>query len=74
MENIDLENSIVRYDLLNNKINLFQFKPIDNLISILKREPQKKLYPNAKRNAPCPCGSGKKYKKCCINKIQEEQQ
>jgi len=19
------------------------------------------------RNAPCPCGSGKKYKKCCIN-------
>ncbi|MFJ7616183.1 SEC-C metal-binding domain-containing protein [Bacillus cereus] len=22
------------------------------------------------RNEPCPCGSGKKYKKCCINKIQ----
>lgn len=21
-----------------------------------------------KRNAPCPCGSGKKYKKCCIDK------
>jgi len=20
------------------------------------------------RNLPCPCGSGKKYKKCCINK------
>lgn len=20
----------------------------------------------AKRNAPCPCGSGKKYKKCCF--------
>jgi uncharacterized protein YecA (UPF0149 family) len=19
------------------------------------------------RNAPCPCGSNKKYKKCCIN-------
>jgi SWIM/SEC-C metal-binding protein len=19
------------------------------------------------RNAPCPCGSGKKYKKCCIH-------
>ncbi|MDP6668218.1 MAG: SEC-C metal-binding domain-containing protein [Dehalococcoidia bacterium] len=18
------------------------------------------------RNAPCPCGSGKKYKKCCL--------
>lgn len=21
------------------------------------------------RNDPCPCGSGKKYKKCCINKL-----
>ena len=24
--------------------------------------------PKISRNAPCPCGSGKKYKKCCINK------
>jgi hypothetical protein len=23
----------------------------------------------AGRNDPCPCGSGKKYKKCCLNKI-----
>ncbi len=22
------------------------------------------------RNAPCPCGSGRKYKKCCMNKTQ----
>lgn len=22
------------------------------------------------RNAPCPCGSGKKYKKCCIGKLE----
>ncbi|NOR88408.1 MAG: hypothetical protein GQ527_12440 [Bacteroidales bacterium] len=21
-----------------------------------------------RRNEPCPCGSGKKYKKCCMNK------
>jgi len=20
------------------------------------------------RNDPCPCGSGKKFKKCCLNK------
>ena len=25
---------------------------------------EKKVYPND----PCPCGSGKKYKKCCMNK------
>ncbi len=23
------------------------------------------------RNAPCPCGSGKKYKKCCLNTAQQ---
>lgn len=22
------------------------------------------------RNAPCPCGSGKKYKQCCINQAR----
>jgi len=24
------------------------------------------------RNAPCPCGSGKKYKKCCLAKDERE--
>lgn len=23
------------------------------------------------RNAPCPCGSGLKYKNCCMNKARE---
>lgn len=30
----------------------------------LKPEPKVKIG----RNAPCPCGSGKKYKQCCLNK------
>ena len=25
--------------------------------------------PKVGRNDPCPCGSGKKYKKCCLNKL-----
>lgn len=25
------------------------------------------------RNDPCPCGNGKKYKLCCINKMSEEE-
>ncbi len=25
------------------------------------------------RNAPCPCGSGRKYKKCCLRKDEEAQ-
>lgn len=24
------------------------------------------------RNDPCPCGSGKKYKRCCLNKAKEQ--
>jgi len=26
------------------------------------------------RNDPCPCGSGKKYKKCCLNREYEQRQ
>lgn len=37
-----------------------------------KKKPKGKLVevrtePKIGRNEPCPCGSGKKYKKCCIN-------
>ena len=35
--------------------------PTNNMINI---QPKKKVYPND----PCPCGSGKKYKKCCGRK------
>ncbi len=30
-----------------------------------KIEPFRKAQPKVGRNEPCPCGSGKKYKKCC---------
>ena len=25
------------------------------------------------RNAPCLCGSGRKYKKCCLNALEAEE-
>jgi len=28
-----------------------------------------KLYPNVGRNEKCPCGSGKKFKNCCVDKL-----
>ncbi|MFC4354325.1 SEC-C metal-binding domain-containing protein [Chryseomicrobium palamuruense] len=28
-------------------------------------EEKQNLPTKARRNDPCPCGSGKKYKKCC---------
>ncbi|MFZ3168278.1 MAG: DUF1186 domain-containing protein [Candidatus Methanoperedens sp.] len=33
-----------------------------------KKTPDKKKEKKIGRNAPCPCGSGKKYKKCCLMK------
>jgi preprotein translocase subunit SecA len=31
----------------------------------VKKKPVKRSDKKIGRNAPCPCGSGKKYKKCC---------
>jgi tetratricopeptide (TPR) repeat protein len=39
------------------------FLPDENAHVTVRRET-----PKIGRNDPCPCGSGKKYKKCCINK------
>ena len=36
------------------------FVPMANTPAV-NMQPKKKVYPND----PCPCGSGKKYKKCC---------
>jgi preprotein translocase subunit SecA len=30
--------------------------------------------PKIGRNEPCPCGSGKKYKKCCGRAVQDQVQ
>jgi uncharacterized protein len=32
----------------------------------LSAEPLRRSTPRVGRNDPCPCGSGKKYKKCCL--------
>ncbi len=34
----------------------------------LARTPLKRETPKISRNDPCPCGSHKKYKKCCLNR------
>ena len=33
----------------------------------LSRLAADKIFPKVARNDPCPCGSGKKFKKCCLN-------
>ncbi len=40
----------------------------DDLLDLLPVEPIVRSEPKIGRNEPCPCGSGKKYKKCCLGK------
>jgi SEC-C motif-containing protein len=32
-----------------------------------RQPPARRVGPKVGRNDPCPCGSGKKHKKCCLN-------
>jgi len=41
------------------------WKKVSGAIDWLKKKAEIKIVPKAGRNEPCPCGSGKKYKKCC---------
>jgi len=34
-------------------------------------DPYQRETPKVGRNAPCPCGSSKKYKKCCLEKLKK---
>ncbi len=52
-------------------------RPIDDALDVLAvfdeedeapAEPAENRFKNIGRNDPCPCGSGKKYKKCCLGK------
>ena len=42
-------------------------KTMQRLIQYQNRKPSVREYPKIGRNDPCPCGSGKKYKNCCLS-------
>ena len=53
------------------------FKIRDDLLAQVDRERAKAIdvpSNNVGRNAPCPCGSGKKYKHCCLRKHEAADQ
>lgn len=61
----NLHNSIPQYVLYGYSSNeLFK-------IEMEKRQKEEELKKKSKigRNDPCPCGSGRKYKHCCLNKV-----
>ena len=40
-------------------------EPGEKLMQLVRAADAKKIVPQARRNDPCPCGSDKKYKRCC---------
>ena len=66
------------YNMLYAKADwLYSLPQWDSILTVEKRKEIKKEYNESRivknenkvgRNDPCPCGSGKKYKKCCIDK------
>ena len=47
--------------LIRNGLNEYLFEPIEDAEkTVVRKDPQ------IGRNDPCPCGSGKKFKKCCL--------
>jgi preprotein translocase subunit SecA len=52
---------------LSNKYNSMVHVPARPVNSIVPVR-NSKTDPKIQRNDPCPCGSGKKFKQCCISK------
>lgn len=52
--------------------NVSNEKDFERVIRMLEREGDKTVHKTKiGRNDPCPCGSGKKYKHCCLNKPKD---
>lgn len=72
---LDLDFEKLYFNMHDAKADwLYSLPQWDDLLSIEKRQEIEKEYKKTKtivkgdkigRNDPCPCGSGKKYKKCC---------
>ena len=75
--NLTLSEMLLKYkhEYIAHKIYsqttiLYNSKIFNNTLGIVAEHQNKSDidYSNVKRNDPCPCGSGKKYKNCCLNK------
>ena len=71
IKQIDYNNNIIT-NLSTGETQIIPFYPRpthwESVESFIEAKPRKPLY-KARRNEPCPCGSGKKFKKCCIDKF-----
>jgi len=59
----DTKHKIFSHTTILYNSNVFS-STLTNIVDTKKKEGIN--YSNVKRNDPCPCGSGKKYKNCCL--------
>lgn len=79
---IDIDYESLYYNMHEAKAKwLYNIKHWEKILTNEKRRELKKKYQSTKiivkkdkigRNDPCHCGSGKKYKKCCLSKDELE--
>ena len=72
---LDIDFELLHFNMLKaNADYLYTLTQWDSILTDEKRQEIAKAYKKSKtivkektpgRNDPCPCGSGKKYKKCC---------
>lgn len=71
---LDIDFERLYYNMLDARAEwLYSLKQWDSVLTEERRKEIKKEYNKTRivisnkigRNEPCPCGSGKKYKKCC---------
>ena len=67
MDNVSNTNDETTKNVIDSK-NMMQ-----SYIDYKNRHTPKIREHNIGRNDPCPCGSGLKFKKCCINKPEYNQ-
>lgn len=61
----DVKHRVFSHTTILYNSNVFS-STLTDIVDSKKREDID--FSNVKRNDPCPCGSGKKYKNCCLNK------
>lgn len=54
----------------STRIRRRQIEQMQHRLGYKHPTPQLPARRDVGRNKPCPCGSGMKYKKCCMSKVQ----
>ena len=61
------EKDNVRQAIIPNVRDIYAFWLVRRADPVPANQPVRRDTPRVGRNDPCPCGSGKKYKKCCLH-------